>query len=681
MRRALALLLATLAALPVAASTGLIQLTSFPSAAVADGHSRINIDAEVRDTNGRSVPDGTKVLFTTDLGTFEQPVISTINGRAHAQLIAAAMPGVAKITATALTYDATAFLKYEFAADRASLSNARRYIEVTADKSLSYSYDQKTITAIAGKNKAVLIYRDVRIEAESLQVMIDSGQVKAHKAVLKLGKNSHEFGDLYYALFDRSGFGTTVFTHPVAGIQPVDDFIKIAPSDKTETSYGVAEITGIALKTPDQPSDPGLFRFDDLSSTTTEIHAKKITAFPQRRVQFQAASVYVGGARIITQQYYQVDLTSSSPVFSDQILNVNNSQLAVNYPYYLSLKPGVTSLLRLRTGETESTGLSASHGIFLDYEYNWDHGDDMQGGVAWQGIGRSDWGIVANQSFHAPNGGGLSALLELPEHRSIYGSVTASEPFKGYEFSASANGNHTFTGTPFNTQDFNLSLDKDPFKIGNLPAQFFVGVEAYSTTTQTVGFIDALNDQLNPVLQQQTLTDSQSAYGVRFRGQSQTLSFGRHTNFTASFSLAKLMGHNALNGLTYLASGTLNHNFGKGLSTSLTYDYTEDGFNSDFLGRQQLTLNAGYSRGKALINFFAIRGIDMDRHAYQLDTSYQLNRTWRVGLSLTDQRYLGQNYTDYSVVLGYRIGYKEFGLVWSQKTHRIGFQLLGTSFN
>ena len=165
------------------------------------------------------------------------------------------------------------------------------------------------------------------------------------------------------------------------------------------------------------------------------------------------------------------------------------------------------------------------------------------------------------------------------------------------------------------------------------------------------------------------------------RAQSQQINLGPHTGISASLSLSKLAGHNTLTGLTTLASASLSHTFGPAFSAVFSYDYTEDGFNSSLLGRHQLSAQTTYTRGNAYLSFYGQRALDLKRFAYQMDSSYRLNKIWRVGYSAFSQGYLGDRFFDGFFVLGFRVGYKEFGLTWSQRTHRIGFQLLGTTFN
>lgn len=660
------------------ANTGLVSLTCFPNIAVADGKSSVGVDAEVRDTNGRLAPDGTRVLFSTDLGQFRDPVVGTRGGIAHGVLVAGSIAGVATVTASAISYDAASSMKITLVADRSLLSSAKEYVEVVGSKEVRYEFEQKMLVASGSKRKAYLRYREVEIHADDLQLDVPTYEVRAKNALLKIGKFQQEFGLLYFKLNDREGYGTTSFKVNLLGVAPSGHFLAFTDLPEQETTYGIAEVSAAGVRAPKEIIAPDRFAFADTGLASTEVVAKKATAFPGKHIQFEAVSIYVDRSRVMRMPLYQLDLAGPPRLFADSIVNVNNNQLAINYPYYLSLGPGQSSMLRLTTGQSDAQGIAVNRGIFLNYEYNWNKGDDMQGGLTFQGLGRNDWGLRANQYWRMDDGSNIATMLELPSHNSLYGTLNANKQFKGYDLSADASGGKSFAGTPFNSEQFSLSLDKDPFKLGSLPFQFFVGAEAFSQASNSLGFLTG-PDGSGPLLTQ-NIEESQTAYGLRLRGQSQPWSFGPRTNLYTSFSVAKLAGHNTLNGLTYDFSANFNHSFGPG-RVLVGYDYMEDGFNSALLGRQQLSLQTDLRKGNLYFDFFGLKALDQDRTALQLDASYRLNRTWRLGYALTDQRYLGANYTDYSIVLGFRVGYKEFGLTWSQKTHHFGFQLLGTTFN
>jgi len=641
---------------------------------VADGKSSITVEAEVRDSNGKLAPDGTRVVFSSDLGNFKETVVSTQGGIAHATLVAGSIAGVAKVTASAISLAATSTVDLQFVTDRDLLSSAKEYIQVTGTSGVHYSFDYKMAETEGPNHGAYARYREIEVHADSIQVNIPTYEVRALKGSLRIGKKEIPFGQLYFKLKDRTGYATTTFPKSQVTVEPDGRVLKFVPNG-TRDAYGIAEITAGGAKEPSQIIAPNVFDFFDLSDGTTLIASKRLTAYPSKQVQFEKADVVVGGSHVMKVPYYQVSLTGQQQLFSESIFNVNNNQLAVNYPYYLGLKPGLSSLLRVHTGNSEGRSLTANRGVFLDYELAWDKGDQMQGGLTLGGLGRNDWGVRASQYWHPDDSTSVNAQLELPAHSSLYGNLSGSKQLKGYEISANAAATRSLVGTPFTSEQYNVVVEKDPMKLGKLPMRLYWGATAFQNTSRQVLLEDP--NQSLPT----SLEDSQSAIGLRLRGQMDQVSLGRSTNLSASFAVSKLEGHNTLAGLTYTASLSMNHSISSSASVNLGYDYVEDGFNSSLLGRHQLSLQANYSRGNGYLNLYALKSIDADRFAYQFDTSYRFTKTVRLGYSLTAQRYFGDSYYDAFFVFGYKIGYKEVGLTFSPTTRRIGFQILGASFN
>ena len=101
-----------------------------------------------------------------------------------------------------------------------------------------------------------------------------------------------------------------------------------------------------------------------------------------------------------------------------------------------------------------------------------------------------------------------------------------------------------------------------------------------------------------------------------------------------------------------------------------------DGFNDALLGRHRLSMQGYYNKGGANFSFFLSRSLDIDRQSLYADGSYRFAPRWRLGYSYTLDQYLGTSFRDYNVFLGFGLGFREIGLVYSQRTGRIGFQLL-----
>jgi hypothetical protein len=660
-------LLVGLLALPAAyagAQSGLIRLNSFPSLSVADGRSTVTISAELRDTNGSLAANGTQVVFSATLGcSFREPIVKTNNGVAHAILEVGSTPGIVRITATALGYSATNTIEYELVSDRSLLSSAKDYIEVVAPRRLEYAMDQRIIGAEGVNGEpVVVVYKEVQIEAESIQINVPAYEIRAKKARLRVNDVDREFDDLFFKLNQRSGYGTTIYTGHSLDLHAYPT--GVLPSVRESTRFGVVEVSRTGIKPLSEPLPPGVFQFAESEFNETTIHAKKAVAFPRKSIQFHRAEIFVGDARVMALPLFQVNLLGSTPLLTEQILNVNDNQLAVNYPHFLSLKPGETSLLRLTTGESYGRGVGVNRGLFLNYELNWNRGDEMDGGLVFSGINRSDWSVGARNFMRMRDGTTANMQLEFPAHKSVYGSAGVSRQFDGFSMSLSGNSTRTLRGAEFSSRQYNLVVEKDPTKIGRLPLKLYVGLTAGHISSRTEGF-----------------SNSQDSAGIRARLQLQPQLLDRDTTLGASLHMSKLYGRNTLRGLGYMADFSLRRKLGKDASVTMGYNYTEDGFSGSLIGKQSLSLQGYYGAGRSSLSFFTSRSLDLDRANYFLDASYRISGLWRFSYAYTYSRYLNDSYLDYSLAVGYLFGGREFALTWSKRTKRFAIQILGAAID
>lgn len=638
-----------------------VEMTSFPTMSVADGRSTVTVTALVRDVNGKLVPDGTLVVFSTDMGSFRDPIVKTQSGVARSILQAGNLPGVAKVSASVHNYQATSTIDFEFVSDRSLLSSAKDFVEVVAPNDLQYSMDYKTIGASGADRGVVLQYKDIEVRADDLQLTVPSYEVRAKNAILKIGKDERTFGQLYFRLNNRHGLGITRYKYRPTELQPFGNSVRFIEGEERETE-GVAEVWPGNLKRPQGSVARTIFNFVEMADSTTLIHAKKATAYPHKEVQFQKADVYVGGARIMRLPLFIVSLYAQTPIVTDQMLKINDSQLAIDYPYYLSLKPGQTSLLRLSMGQNQGRSFSGNRAILLSYEYNWNKGDQMQGNAALTGIGRSDWGLNARQYWQIDETSELNLQADLPSHSSIFGGAAFTKRFDFLSLNVNANESHTLRGEDSTSRQLAVSLDSNPIPIGKI-GRLGVGLTASQQSQQS--FAGSYN---------------QSAAGLRATAQMNPLYLSRDTSLTSSVTVSKLVGSNTPKGLGMFASMQLNQSFANG-GMSLSYDFMDDGFNSEFLGHHQLSARANYIRGALSFNFLGIKSLDVDRATAQIDASFRFARDWRIAYAYTLDRYFGDSFLDYNFILGFRLGYREVGLTWSNRTKRFGFQVLGTTFN
>ncbi len=660
-------LLATLALALVAplamADTGQIRtISAFPTMSVADARSTVTITALVVNSKGSPVPDGTQVTFSSTLGTFRSELVTTQGGRAQAILVAGGVPGTAIITVrTPGTAPAT--YEFEFLSDRSLLSTAKEYVEIVAPGYMSFSMDQKIIGA-AGPNKGVHIrYRDVDIDADDMQLNIPTYELRLKKARVKFGDIEQEFDECYIKLNQRKGFGVTTYQAPtpvsMKGLGRTFEFIL-----EDRPKYGVVEFNSNGVKPYSRTLSATAFEFQDLSSSMSMVSAKKAIVFPRKEVQFQKAEVLVGGVKIMKMPLYSVSLISGGTLVTDQIVNVNDNQLAVDYPYYLSLKPGETSALRFRTGQRYGRGTSVSRGLFLDYELNWNRGDEMDGGLTISSIARKDWSIGLKQFMRFDSRSTGSAMIEMPAGKSVFGNLNYNHQLDGWNLNFFGNANHALTGTKFNSQGLSMSLEHDPIKVGKLPIQLFYGFTADHKMASTFAG-----------------RSQQTGYGLRVRSQLNPTRLDPQTTMNASFSVAQLYGQNVAGGLTLLGTGSITRQLGPEAALTTTYDYSQDPFNSRLLGQHRLSLQAFYNSGRTGFNFFGTRSLDIDRMSYYADVNYRVSGLWRILGSYTFDKYLTDTYMDYNATIAYRLGIREIGLTWSHKSKRFGIQVFGATFN
>lgn len=647
----------------VFADTGQIRnISAFPTMSVADARSTVTITAIVVNSKGNPVPDGTQVTFSSTLGSFRNEIVTTAGGRAQAILVAGGVPGTALISVKS-PGAAPATFEFEFLSDRSLLSSAKEYVEIVAPGYMSFSLDEKIIGA-AGPNRGVHVrYRDVEIDADDMQLNIPTYEMRLKKAHVKFGQFDKVFDECYIKLNQRKGYGTTTYTAPTpVSIAGMGHAIRFITEDRQK--YGLVEFNSGGVKPLSKKISDTAFQIQDLSGSMSMVSAKKAVVFPRKEIQFQKAEVLVGGVKVMKMPLYSVSLNSGATLVTDQIVNVNNNQLAIDYPYYLSLKPGETSVLRFRTGERYGRGTTASKGMFLDYELNWNKGDEMDGGLTFSNIARKDWSLGLRQYLRLDSRSTASAMLEMPAGKNLYGNVNYNRQLDGWTLNFFGNASQSFEGSRLNSQNYSMSLEKDPTKVGKLPIKLFYGVTAdHKTAATPFG------------------RSFQTGYGLRVRSQLNPTRIDKDTTLNASFSVSQLEGENVSKGLTLLGTASLSRQFGGGGSIIATYDFSQDPFSADLLGKHRVSLQAFYNAGRTGFSFYGTRSLDIQRFSYYMDASYRISGLWRITGAYTLDQYLSDTYLDYNATIAYRLGLREIGLTWSYRTKRFGIQVFGASFN
>jgi len=640
---------------------GLIRLVASPNLSVADGRSTITVSAEVRDSSGKAAKDGTQVVFSSTLGNFREEIVPVMGGYARAILVAGTNPGIAKISASAISLNATAFSDFEFVVNREMLSAAKEFIELDSAQTFQYNVDMRTIQASANDKGVTLRYRDIEIHADDLQLNVPTYEVRARKATVKFGKVSGEFAEFYMRLNSRKGFGTTTLKIPSTIVVPFGQSVRVEDTEKTR--FGLAMMRSSGIDLPDDSCNIDSLRFDDLSASTSTVNAKSAIAYPRKEIQFHRATVKVADATVMKVPLYCLSINSPALV-TENMLSVNNSQLAINYPYYLKLTPSLTSALRFRMGETYGRGFTSNRGAFLDYELSWTKGDQYEGGFTYSGIGRNDYSLDIRQMYRPDATSNAYLQGSLVGGRSLFGALNVSKSYAGFTVGANGSSTQSVRGLAYNSEQLSFNIEKDPTKVGRLPMRLYYGLMWTNTDTSTAGF-----------------NYKQTGAGLKTRLQLLPQTLDRHMNLTSSLTVNSLMGKNTNGGLGVLATTSITRNFGGGATGLLTYDFADDGFMSQVLGKHRTSLQMFYGAGR--FNFSGVfqKSLDTERFSYIFDSSFRMSNLWRLSCYFTYDRYLSQSYQDYNFVVGYRMGWKDIGLVYSGRTNSFGIQVLGASFD
>ncbi|MCH8979641.1 MAG: Ig-like domain-containing protein, partial [Armatimonadetes bacterium] len=587
------LLLAILAAGPARADRG-IELTALPAITVADGRSTITVTAIVRDSSGRIVPDGTQVVFETTLGNFRESVVLTQNGFASAVLVASDIVGVAKVRAGAIKFNASAILEIPFVDNKSVLSSRKDYIEVVAPLRMAYSLEDKILEA-SGEGQGVhLRYRDIVIEADDLQLKVTKYEVRARNAKLTMGDKTWELARLYMRLDQRRGIGTEVYQQELY-IFETAWFLVLPEMVVRERIRGV-EITASGLTPTETPVPRGITDFVDISEALTIIEAKKAVAYPSKEVHFHRAKVTVGGQHMMTVPLFRASTRPRSPLVTDDFFDVSQNNLAIDYPYYVDLKPGQTSLFRLKYGRNYGTGLGGSSGTFLDYEFNWNQGIDMDGGLTLTGLARKDWGLNLRQFWKPSSAATLSAQINFPAHRSMFANVNLAQNFDGFYASINASHGQNIAGERFRNDRYTMLVEKNPIDVGRGLAKLSLGLTASQTR-----FVSPLSDS------------RQERFGVRARLLGAPIPMAKGHTMNLSYTVSRFTGSNLTTNMSHQATMALTSTFPSGIFLRTTYDYVADGITDFALGQHRISADAYYGRGAFTFRGFASKSLDIQR--------------------------------------------------------------------
>ncbi|MCG9894371.1 MAG: hypothetical protein MH204_02700, partial [Fimbriimonadaceae bacterium] len=552
-------------------------------------------------------------------------------------------------------------LDVEFVGDRALLDSAGDYIVVEAPGFLSYSLNHRLLSASGPEHSVKVRYRDILVESSNIQLNVPTYEVRARDARVTIAGRTVEVQQLAFRLNQRRGVGFGPFE--TEGIRWTRLGSMPVPVKQTRrlltylevSSNGLRPVTGISRER---------FNWWEAENALSVVEADKAVVFPAREIYFYRSNIKVSGVSVMKMPLLQVSASTSTPILTDQFFNVSGNQLNINYPYYLELEPGMASLFRFRYGNRFSSGVGGSGGFRLDYELNWNQGAEQSGAAILSGMNRSDWGVSLRQFIRPDRDSSLAMQLDFPAHRSVFSNVSYSKGFSGYQFQATGlYGRGLTSENAFTQENYQLSLERDPISVPSLNAGLHLGVNATSSR-----FSGASNL-------------SRSGYGWQARLVGRPMRLDASNTIHYSYRFDQLLGRSAgRNSISQYGSLALSTSISNGFGLFTTYDFQDDSFNSRLLGRHRITSEAFWTSPSLTLRGSFSRALDMDRFAASGGAQLTVSPLWRMYYNTTIDRYLDGSYFDQTLILGYRLGFREVGLSWSQQTGRIGLEILGTSW-
>lgn len=620
-----------------------ILLRADPEVIAADGQSSATVIAEVRTRQGGFVADGTLVRFTTTHGQIN-PSSETRSGVVRATLRSAAEPAVAEITATAGSR-AVARVRVTFSDQVIPSQQIKPFVRIQA-QSLQYLPDKDLID---GAGDVRLDYRGVFIIADRLQLTTTSLRVVAHNnARVRHASRELTADRLMLDLQQMQGRLLAVEENGTIRRQVI-------------SGYGLDAFPST------ERAPEGTFDLRDTETDKASISARKITLFPNDKLQFSGFGLRVAGARLVTFPFYVLSLNPYGPN-ADHLFSFDSvGGVSVNLPFYYSVTDTSNGSVRLRRQTRYGyDGYNTRPGWHLAVDQRYSFGQGTNGVVELNHVTTKDWGLRwrHEQQFGPRTHTYLS--FDTPAHRDLYARTELHHSMGLGDLSWSAYGSF-FPDTPASMQS-RLYFRMRPGTIkGPNIRYYWSGNVAWSRWGNDSYLEEGVDLQMHPP-------------ALRL-GQTTSLQFYVGSGYTFS---SNGTGPNAQ------ASTTLIKKLGKNATASLRYSYYYSGRTTDYYGPssgQSLTaqLMAGSGRrwnSSLTATLLPTRG---DLSVYG-SLVYSPIRNWRVELRPTYSRYGGdvvvgypRSTTNLDVYLVRQFGSRDVAVRWSTLDDAIRFELAATA--
>jgi len=612
-----------------------MRLKAHPQAIVADGRSETTISAEVYDSSGRPVADGTLVDFTSSIGTIERSARTTA-GVARVHLQSTVNVGTAMVSAVVESGNAVAQLRVDFLEPGTELFN-ESFITVSSKQHLGYDVGGGIVDSAGG---VTIVHRGLTITAEEAQidargnVLRAKAQLGGENIVLKRGEKHIEASQIYYDFNSMDGFLIT----------PASD------GAKRVAFRGRDLYTRPVTKDDKQVT----FDFKPVENCTMFIKARSLIIRPGEEIKIKRASFYLEGDKTVSVPLYVVSLKGDSGSTS-QMLTYGTEGLRLDLPLYYSLTPDTTGAFRLRRSDQGGWGYySTQPGWELDLEQDYNFEDSTEGSFTVNHItSASNWGARWTQRKEIGDDSQLYNYIDFPSHRNLFGSTNYSHNFKEYT----------------------LNCDMSASKLPNTPGTYTS--DAYLQTHSKPVLGGLVNYSLTSKVSFDSAITNRFGTGLGFQLFGKPIRVGHSGNINTSLIAGHDWGGNNA-GTSLMANtgySTMLGNFGQ-FGLDYTYSFSDAIF-GDKSQRLSFNLNIHPSR-KWSAYLYGTRGLTDGNLSAFGQLSYTFLPTWRVDLLGTYQKFGSYTYPDAEIALAKAIGKQEMSIIWSQsqKRFRVEFSAL-----
>jgi len=632
-----------------------IVLSTSRFAILSDGRDSAEIIAEVRDSSGRYVADGTVVTFSTNLGVFADggPVTrtETRSGTARVRL-RSQQKGTATVTAS-VAGGGFQRLDILISDDPADTFQGNAYIAVQASGALIYAAAERILEATtragppegAERVGAQLSYRNVEMRAERLQLDCASNTVRASGPVkLTRGKRSLECVRLYYNLMSGKGYAVVEEGARLVPVIIEGQELQVTPSE-----------TGVA---------PKFFEMADLADAKLIITARQVLVFPGDKLQFRRPRFYEDGAHLFTLAFYSLPLYSTQ-LFSEQFLSLGTQGVALDLPLYYDMTPVSRGLFRVKYGERYASAYATRPGFAMDLLQSYNSsstGRRYSGEFGFTGLTRGDWGFRWTHS-HEFGSDTLTGLhLDFPQHRSVFGAFNLNQRLGGLRFGLNASANTTLRSPSFSGNNADVYLETAPVRVARSGTFYTLGANASTRRTRSVGMRDY------------TLSE-----GVQARIFTPSIRLDSLTTLSNALSVGHVWSKGGQSGASVYASANLSRSLGGSRMLQLGYDFVQQPAGS-YEGKHRLGLSTGMMENRWGLYLYHTYMLDTGALSLISDVYYGIAPRWMLGVSASIQRYAESSYSDFIFSLSRTLGGRDLVLSYSTFNHRIMLDLQATRF-